>query len=197
MPTLTDYVPRTELDAVNDVISVIGEDPVNTLEGDDDNADVIAARRILGRLNAQIQDRGWTFNVDDSYELVPDAFSNKIVWMPSWLRLTTPGGATPYINQNGFVYDRIGRTDQFTGRVTVTMQEIKPFTELPLCFRLYICARAKKQFNKERYGDPGIDAGCDEEIAQASLNMMEYELDYGGFNMFNDDPFFQSVNGRS
>ncbi|ATN92974.1 putative tail tubular protein A [Ralstonia phage RPSC1] len=43
---LYEFSPRTELDAVNAIIAVIGEAPVNTLEGDG-NVDAMSARALL------------------------------------------------------------------------------------------------------------------------------------------------------
>lgn len=87
----TIITPRTELDAVNAIIGAIGEGVVNTLEGDA-NVDVLNARRLLAVVSAEIQDKGWVFNTDEAFELVPDTFSNKIVWLPTYLRVITPGG---------------------------------------------------------------------------------------------------------
>lgn len=186
--------PRTELDAVNAIIAVIGEAAVNTLEGDAD-VDVLNARRLLSTVSAEVQDKGWTFNTDEAFELVPDTFSKKIVWQPTYLRIQSPGG-TLYVNRGGFVYDRLGRTDQFSDRVTVTMTEQVPFEELPFCFRQYITAIAAQRFNAEYFGDPGVDQSAAQAVIQASIACSEFELDYGGFNMFNNDPFFLQNSGR-
>ncbi|UCR91170.1 putative tail tubular protein A [Ralstonia phage RpT1] len=186
--------PRTELDAVNAIIGSIGEGVVNTLEGDA-NVDVLNARRLLAVVSTEVQDKGWTFNVDEAFELVPDTFSNKIVWLPTYLRVLTTGG-TPYVNRGGFVYDRLGRTDQFPGRITVTMTEQVPFEELPLCFRQYITYIAADRFNSQFYGDPGVAEACAKAIIEASNSVQEYEIDYGGYNLFNNDPYFLANSGR-
>lgn len=186
--------PRTELDAVNNIIGAIGESRVNTLEGEP-NVDVINARAILNIWSVQIQDRGWTFNVNESFQLVPDTFSGKIVWLPSYLRVTSPGG-TPYVERDGFVWDRLGDTNQFTGRITVSMVQQVPFQELPLCFRQYVTALARKQFNNDYYGDPGIDMACDQIIARAEVSVNEYELDYGNYNLLSSDTFNSANLGR-
>ena len=59
---------QAELDAVNDILSAIGESPVSTLEGDV-NADVVNARRILTKINRMEQSKGWTFNIDETASL--------------------------------------------------------------------------------------------------------------------------------
>lgn len=100
------------------------------------------------------------------------------------------------MNRGGFVYDRLGRTDQFTGRITVTMTEQVPFEELPLCFRQYITYTAADRFNAQYYGDPGVEAACKQAIVESSQAVQEYEIDYGGFNLFNNDPHYLANSGR-
>lgn len=74
-----------ELAAINDMLAAIGESPVNSLEGDM-NADVSNARRILNNINREVQSRGWTFNIIEGEELIPDAFSGQINYMSDYLR---------------------------------------------------------------------------------------------------------------
>lgn len=192
---LQEFSPRTELDAINAIIAVIGEAPVNTLEGDG-NVDAMSARQLLATVSAEKQDKGWVFNVDEGYTLIPDTFSQQIVWSPSFLRIITPSG-TPYVNNQGFVYDRLARTDRFTGPITVTMTEEVPFEQLPFCFRQWITYVAAKRFNANNFGDPGIDAELAQRITVAEQAVDEFEIDYGGYNMFNSDPFYLSQFVRS
>ena len=48
----------TELDAVNEMLGVIGEPPVNTLEVIE-NVDVANALRILHKTSRYVQSKGW------------------------------------------------------------------------------------------------------------------------------------------
>ncbi|MCY4709469.1 phage tail protein, partial [Escherichia coli] len=73
-----------ELAAVNDILASIGEPPVSTLEGDS-NADVTNARRVLNKINRQIQSKGWTFNIEEGQQLLPDVFNGLIPYMSDYL----------------------------------------------------------------------------------------------------------------
>jgi hypothetical protein len=192
---MAQIIPITSrLDAVNNIIGAIGEAALNTLEGVA-NVDAINASRILNTWDVFVQDKGWTFNIDDAYPMVPDTFSGKIKWQPSWLRVISSGG-TPYRNRGGFVYDREGRTDVFTGRFTASVTEQIPFEEMPLCFRMYITALARKQFNNDFYGDPAIDQACDQIIMMQQQSVQEYELEYGAYNIFQSDSYISTGIGR-
>ena len=112
-----------ELSAINDILAAIGESPVSTLEGDQ-NADVANARRILNKVNRQIQAKGWTFNIEENVTLSPDVFSGLIPYLTEYLLILSPSGATPYINRGNYVYDRINGTDIFENPITVNIVKL-------------------------------------------------------------------------
>ena len=63
--------PQNELDAVNEILSSIGSSPVSSLE-DENNVDVINAKRILKGVSKEIQARGWFFNTLEMIHLDPE-----------------------------------------------------------------------------------------------------------------------------
>lgn len=175
-----------ELSAVNDILASIGEPPVSTLEGDA-NADVANARRVLNKINRQIQSKGWTFNIEENAQLTPDVFSKLIPYMSDYLSVMGSGGA--YVNRGGYVYDRTNNTDQFTDPITVTIIKLREFYEMPECFRYWIVTKAARQFNNRFFGAPEIDGVLQEEEQEAKMQCSEYELDFGAFNMLDGDAF--------
>lgn len=189
----TSYSIGDELDAVNDLLAAIGESPVSTLEGDS-NADVVNARRILNKVNRTVQSKGYTFNIEEM-TLQPDTFSKLIQWLPSYLDIQVSGG-NPYRNRGGYVYDRVNKTDEFTSPITVNMIQLVPFNEMPTQFRTYIIVKAARMFNRSFFGAPEVDESLAAEEQEAYVAISEYELDYGGFNIFNNDPFVSSAVGR-
>lgn len=175
-----------ELAAVNDMLAAIGEAPVNTLEGDS-NADVANARRILNKVNTEVQSRGWTFNIEEGVQLTPDSFSKLINYMPDYLDVKSPSGATTYVNRGGFLYDRVNRTDQFDAPVDVRLIVLKSFDEMPVQFRTYIIAKASRRFNIRFFGAAEVEATLQEEESEAWRAVQEFELDYGAHNMLEGD----------
>ncbi|WYW04238.1 tail protein [Pseudomonas phage vB_PpuP-Kallioja] len=183
-----------ELSAVNDMLAAIGESPVSALEGDP-NADVANCRRILAQVNREIQSKGWTFNIEEGAELMPDAFSKLIEYLPDYLRMTTSGG-TLYINRGGYVYDRTAKTDQFTTAIQVDLIRLKPLSEMPECFRSYIVAKASRRFNIRFFGAGEVEGSLQEQENDAWAAIQEYELDFGGFNMITGDSFVGGISNR-
>ncbi|MGL4251914.1 MAG: hypothetical protein ACRCR1_15030 [Aeromonas sp.] len=187
----TNWAYQAELDAVNDILAAIGESPVSTLEGDV-NADVVNARRILSKINRTEQAKGWTFNIDETAQLQPDVYSQLIPYMPNYLRITSTGG-TPYVNRGGFVYDRINKTDRFSGPVECQLVSLMTYDEMPEVFKQYIVTKAAKEFNIRFFGSPDIDTVLGNDLIDLLQAINEYELDYGGFNAFNNDPFISQA----
>ena len=182
----SNWSPQAELDAVNEILSSIGEAPVSTLEGDA-NTDVVSARRILSKVNRVEQSRGWTFNIEET-QLLPDVYSGLIPYMPTFLRLTSAGG-TPYVNRGGYVYDRTNKTDRFSSPIDVELVSLKDYSEMPEVFRSFIVTKASKEFNIRYFGASEIDTVLGNDLVDLERMINEYELDYGAFNMFNQDPF--------
>lgn len=62
----------TELEAVNSMLSAVGEAPVASLEGPLPT-DVVLARNILQRTSREVQEQGWRFNTEFGLEMTHDA----------------------------------------------------------------------------------------------------------------------------
>lgn len=181
-----------ELRAVNDILAAIGETAVNSFEGGM-SADVSNARRILNNVNREIQARGWTFNISEGEELLPDANSGLIMYMADFLKVTTPGGATPYIRRGEYLYDRLNKTDVFTGPVSVDLIRLKSYTEMPECFRSLIVCKASRRFNIFFFGAGEVEGHLAEQETEFYRACMEYEMDFGAYNMLDGDAYVNTL----
>jgi Tail tubular protein len=79
VPQITNLVPTTEIEAVNAMMSVLGEQPIGTDDAALDAAveagspvDVILAVNILRAQAREVQTLGWKFNTENGYQLSPD-----------------------------------------------------------------------------------------------------------------------------
>lgn len=173
--------PVTELDAVNEIIGAIGESPVNTIENPT-NVDVINALRILTLTNRQVQAKGWSFNIHESYKLNPDLFSKRIRWLDSILFIVGTDG-TRYVKRGEYVYDFTNQTDIFEKPIEVECILLVPFEDMPEPMRQYITAKAAREFQVRYLGD----ASLTEELARYEMEawqaLQEYEMDLNDFNM--------------
>ena len=69
------YAASTELDAVNQILSSVGQAPVTTL--DLQNPEVAIVLTTLREVSKQVQSEGWTFNLERHYVLKPDTNSKE------------------------------------------------------------------------------------------------------------------------
>ena len=63
----TQITPTSELQAVNIMLSSIGEAPVNSITGTT-TVDVSTAKNILDETSMSIQSQGWHFNTHENYK---------------------------------------------------------------------------------------------------------------------------------
>ena len=185
----------SELAAINEMLSSIGEPPVSTLDGSG-NVDVANARRILYVTNKEIQSKGWTFNIEEGVTLQPDVFSGLIPYNADYLAMYKTGTSNPYINKAGFVYDRLQRTDVFEEGISVDLIRLRPLEEMPECFRRWIVARASRKFAFRFFGSPDVDQMLKEEEGLAQMDCNVYELDYGKYNALTGDAFITNQLNR-
>ena len=176
--------PLTPLDAVNEILSAIGEAPVDTIE-DNGNIDVDNAYRILKSVNRQVQIDGYTFNTISSYPLIPDRFTKEIAWDSTLLRVSTTEGNF-LRNRGGLVYDVTNNTDKFDGQIEVEAIVLVPFEELPEAFREYITIKSARLFATRYLGDELAMNALMQEEQIAKIAVFNYELDLEKSSMANN-----------
>lgn len=176
--------PLTPLDAVNEILSAIGEAPVDTIE-DSGNIDVNNAYRILKSVNRQVQIDGYTFNTISSYPLIPDRFTKEIAWDSTLLRVSTTEGNF-LRNRGGLVYDVTNNTDKFDGQIEVEAIVLVPFEELPEAFREYITIKSARLFATRYLGDELAMNALMQEEQIAKIAVFNYELDLEKPSMANN-----------
>ena len=79
----------TKLEAVNTMLGVIGETPVNTISGSSLPVSVVTALNVLDEVNREVQSEGWHFNTEFEYSLTRDA-SNQFNLPTNVLKIDTP-----------------------------------------------------------------------------------------------------------
>ncbi|WP_251454843.1 hypothetical protein [Veillonella intestinalis] len=176
--------PLTPLDAINEILSAIGEAPVDTIE-DSGNVDVENAYRILTSVNRQVQLDGYTFNTIESYLLSPDTFTHEIAWDSTLLRVKTTDGSI-LRNRGGIVYDITNNTDKFTNAIEVSAVVLVEFEELPEAFRDYITARSARVFASRYLGDEAMTQQLHMEEQNARMGVFNYELEIEQPSMANN-----------
>jgi hypothetical protein len=182
---VAEVVATTELDAVNEMLSIVGEAPVNSL--DTGTADVLTAKRLLDRTNRFVQSKGFTWNTEYGHQILPDSAS-KFPVQTNWITAKPRFGAYGsriLVQRGGFMYDTVGRT--YTpplSKVVVDVVVQLPWADLPETARYYIQIRAGRIYMNRQLGIAEMDgyARGDEMMAWAALQ--EEDARYGNYSIF-------------
>lgn len=175
--------PTTELEAINTMLSTIGESPVNTVE-DTGNVDVVIARQILQSVSREVQARGWHFNTEKNYNITPNS-EGYLVLPNTVLKVDTvyPDASKDVVVRGSKLYDRENHTYVFTDAVKVDMTVLLTFDELPEVARNYVTIRASRIFQERVVGSDTLQAFNSQDEARAAVSLMEYEADTADLNI--------------
>jgi len=168
--------PTTELEAVNVMLSALGEAPVSSLN-DPTLVDAALAQSILKETSIEIQTRGLHCNTEINYPLVPTV-DGEIQVPTNCARIdTTDVSSNIDVTQRGTrLYDRVERSyTSFTGTLYVDMVLLFEFQELPQHIKRYIAVKAARRFQARLVGSDTLAAftAQDEQEAQIEFERAE------------------------
>ena len=175
----------TELDAVNQILSSVGQAPVSTL--DMQNPEVYIVLSTLREVNKQVQSESWTFNTERHVELCRDG-NNKIKVPAS--ALSVDANVQKYndkyniVRKQGYLYDMYQHTDVFDENLVVDIVWLVTFADLPPIVQSYVVARAARIVSVKLVGDSEIFQLLQEQELQTRVALMEYETQQGDYSMF-------------
>ena len=173
----------SKLEAVNTMLTSIGEIPVSSITSATTN-DVSIAIQILDHVSREVQSRGWFFNTDINYSLVPNN-SNQIALPANALRveLAESSRLHNYVERNRKLYDRVNNTYTITNTVKVNIVFLLDFEELPEVARHYVMIRASRIFQDRMLVSAELHKFHEVDELQAYMNLKETEGDIGRHNI--------------
>tara|TARA_A100001035_G_scaffold273222_1_gene263480 strand:- start:6403 stop:7020 length:618 start_codon:yes stop_codon:yes gene_type:complete len=176
----------TELDAVNQILSSVGQAPVTTL--DMKNPEVYITLETLREVNRQVQSEGWTFNTENHVELTRNSVTNKITYPTNALAVDANEdkyqGKYDIVKRDGFLYDKKEHSYTFTEDLVVDMVWLFSFDDVPKIAQTYIINRAARLASVKLVGDSELYQLLQEQEAQSRVALLEYETNQGDYNMF-------------
>jgi len=148
----------TKLEAVNVMLGVIGESPVNTLGGSSRPVSVVTAENVLDEVNKAVQGIGWHFNTEHEYAFTKDA-DGKITLADNVLKVDAAADKhtdLDLVQRGSQLYDRKEHTDVFTEDLELTVTFLLDFTDIPEQFRNYVTLKAARIFASRFMGSQEI-----------------------------------------
>ena len=177
----------TKLNAVNTMISVIGEAPVNTLGGTAVPVTVVQAENTLDETSRAVQSEGWHFNTEHEYTLTPNTFDSKIILPNNTLRIDLdPELYTENdpVQRGLTLYDRKNHTDVWTKEVKASLTFELPFEELPEQFRHYITVKAARIFANRFLGSREIEGFATRDEIEAKARAIDSDSENADRTIF-------------
>jgi len=174
----------TELQAVNLLLSAIGEAAVSSLETVT-TVEVTQAKNLLSNVNRAAQQKGWHFNTEWDVVLTRDA-DDRIPLSESILSVYQPGQLMTIRGRSGsmFAYDLDNNTFTWTknlnNAVTITLLD---FIDTPNTFRQYVTTRAARIFQEEIVGQVSAETVNRQEEAEAYADLLDDDAERAGLNV--------------
>jgi len=177
----------TELDAINQMLSCIGEAPVTSINTD--NPEIDLAQRVLKQTTKDTLAERWNFNRENHYPLSPD--NDGFIYVPANALFVSSDQAAnrneyQLVVREGKLYDKNTHSFEFTSAVSLNIVWDFPFIELPPPFQFYILQKASRIFVTRSQGSMEMVrmAAADEERLRA--NCIAYDTDMVELNMLQD-----------
>ena len=175
----------TELEAINIMLSTIGESPVNSLGEVPGVVDAVVANSVLKEVSTAVQEEGWHFNIEKKFVLTPD-FVNKEIQVPGNCIQCDASGQDSEMDvcvRGNRLYDRDNHTFTFDKSVTVDMVLVLPFEELPQAARHYITIRAARVYQQRVVGSETLGNFTEKDEARARAGLRKFEADTADYNI--------------
>ncbi len=186
----TVLTPTSELEAINTILSVIGESPISSLSEISSVADAVTAQSILSEVSRQVQTRGWHFNTEKDFELSPDAFAKEIVIPSNALRVDSMGDdrEMDVVQRGNKLYDRVKHTFQFDKSIKCDLVVLLPFDQLPQAARHYITIKSARVFQSRTVGAEALYSFNAIDERDAEIDLKRSEAVTGDYNILTSNP---------
>lgn len=177
----------TKLQAINQMLSGIGQAPVVSL--DIANPEIALAEAILDAVNREVQGEGWHFNTEVNYPFTADV-NGQIAVPLNVLQLSDNkySNTQKYqtVLRDGKLYDKINHTYTFTAGSTVKCDVVWffDFEDLPQVFKDYITQRASRVFAGRALGSQEMVTFNAQDEAVLRANCLAYDTSTSDVNIF-------------
>jgi len=190
---MTIQTRTTELEAVNTMLSTIGEAPLSSLSGVLP-VDGTIAKNVLDEICREVQSQGWHYNTHYKATLSRDN-TNKIPVANNVLRVELD----PYkyskasydiVQRNNYLYNLAENTDTFDRDFEdVTIVYLLNFPDITEQCKRYITIRSARVFHDRTLGATTLHKFSKEDELRALAVAKQSEASTGDYTIF-DDPLF-------
>jgi len=192
----------TELSAVNAILGSIGQSPVSGI--DFTNPEISFIYNILKEVNQDVQNEGWTFNLEYHIKENVNASDNKIIISSDVIRIDM---TDQWDKTRDFVrrkdsdgiwklYDRVNHTFEYPDDdyFYINVVRLLEFEDMPSVFQRYITYKACGRAAVQLVSNQQLQQMLSTFEVQARAACLEYECNQGDHNYMGwpDESAYQS-----
>ena len=182
----------TELSAVNAILGSIGQSPVSGI--DFTNPEISFIYNILKEVNQDVQNEGWTFNLEYHIKENVNTSDNKIIISSDVIRIDMEDGfdrTRDFVRRKDSdgiwkMYDRVNHTFEFPDDeyFHVNVVRLLNFEDIPSVFQRYIVYKASGRAAVQLVSNAQLQQMLATYELQARAACMEYECNQGDHSYF-------------
>ena len=198
---MTTQTRTCELEAVNTILSTIGEAPLNTLSGSLP-VDGTIAKNVLSEVSREVQSQGWHFNTHYKVTLARDT-DNKIPLATNIVRVEIDPRqyskiSYDVVQRNNFLYNLAKNEETFdTNFKDATVVYLLSFDEIPEQAKRYITIRSARIFHDRTLGANTIHKFSQEDEAKSLSILKQAESHTGDYSIFDTpEQAYTVIRGR-
>jgi len=192
----------TELSAVNAILGSIGQSPINGL--DFANPEISFIYNLLKEVNQDVQNEGWTFNLEYHIKNSNKDSTNKFVIDSDVVRIDNEDAwdkTRDFVRRKDSdglwkLYDRVNHTFEFPDDdyFYVNVVRLLAFEDIPTVFQRYIIYKASGRAAVQLVSNANLQKMIAVYEQQARAACMEYECNQGDHNYMGwpDESAYQS-----
>ena len=191
--------PSTKLDAVNALLTAVGEYPITNLL--DDVAEAQIAISVIDEVSREVQSRGWSWNTRRKAALTPNT-DNEIV-IPSNVTRVDPTDYYGWHDRNkrytirdGKLYDMVEFTSTFEAVCYGDLVYLWDFDDLPEEARRFITLDAQQRYMNRVVGADADMAQVQSQATRAWVALEQDEDLNADRNVLWDNPLSNYISSR-
>lgn len=177
--------PTSKLEAVNTMLSSIGESPVNSLASGLVDAEL--AESILDSTSRSVQNVGWHWNTEYNYKLSPLKDGTVKLPLNALCVDQSPNWGVNEVDlvmRGTKIYDRKNHTFTISMTVEVDIVFALEFEEMPEAARHYTTIRAARTFQDRTVGSQELHGFQSKDEERAMIDLKSAEAEMADFNIF-------------
>jgi hypothetical protein len=182
------------LEAVNRVLQMMGEAPVNSLQGQFGLAQ--QADDMLKDVSRKVQTDGWSFNTDYERDMVPDSVTKEVLVGTNVSRVVVDIYNYPsldVVQRGSKLYDRRANSYQFDQAFKADVTYMLDWEELPEHARQYITIKAGRHLQEAILGSADLSKINITAEAEARALFLEEETYVSQNSMLRGNPNHTAV----